>query len=391
MNRKRSACWSHPDGRDSTVQTLVAALQRHVSLLVGLGANDLYSTENMQSNIDIPLLLERRTLIADLLSIDPRGAIFAQNDMVQALTEVLASASKQTEFARGGCLQTATQMASYKLRVMTAHVRHAHDNTRSPSEHPLAELFARIANLDTKRHRRDERLNREHPFINFRPHVPSTPDASNDEEPSMVATYFDAPSRRGVMLLSDGLEQYSDSLSAGPNGFILCHWFRPRHSFETELPNMFLDGSGRIKAEDPPKQRPRKKPAAADEPMSCDADHDVKDDCDTDHDVKDDCEVIDESPEPAGVDYRIAAERHGCTVVVFTTGKSSDKAHILHVTDKACGDTFDATDVCNQVVEQMRSSFTECPSGPVRGDKTFLQNCRKQAQALRKAILGGSS
>ena len=72
----RSSCWQHVDGREATIKALTGVLAEHKEAL-DLGDN-IYSTDNMQSDADVPALLTHQQMLLQLFELDTRGGIFSQ-------------------------------------------------------------------------------------------------------------------------------------------------------------------------------------------------------------------------------------------------------------------------------------------------------------------------
>ena len=242
MSRSRASCWQHPDGRTTTREVLAAVVAANATV-VGEGGVEIYSTMQMNVEIDPPALKKNEKLLVQLLEIDSRGGIFCQTDVVAALKTGMQGMAFNCVSADGTKdLDEAMQICSYMIRVMLSHLRTSYDNASCHESHVLSNLFKHMKssttsaqNSDAKRLRREERLKtRPNPFIHFRDTIASTTTdaAPMPEEEVMVTCYYDAPNLRSVMLMSDGSTQTADLYNRGANGFITCHWLKPVHCFE---------------------------------------------------------------------------------------------------------------------------------------------------------------
>ena len=256
--RARTQCWLHVDGVAATVSSIEAVLSANINAI--LDPESLYGSDNMQSGIDMEALRQQAPLLQGLLELDPRGGYLAQTHVNQALTQAVVSANKwekvESKTVPGMADGDVIQVLAYKIRVMLSHTRNAYDNSSLHEVHALADLFSRIrpqtGTPDAKRQRRDGRLvgKRPHPFINFRATADEPEQVSIEEEevPRRVSCYYDAATRKGIMLMSDGSERLADHYMKGSRGFAECVWYEPTWRHETEVPNPFVN-KGEIIAE----------------------------------------------------------------------------------------------------------------------------------------------
>eukprot|EP00959_Pyramimonas_sp_CCMP1952_P191360 4001265-Pyramimonas_sp.AAC.1 len=66
-----------------------------------------------------------------------------------------------------------------------------------------------------------------------------------EEEPEEVGKYFDSKMKQGIRLMSNGIEEVSESFQRGIGGFIQVI-FKDDSTLTTEFPNSFLDDDGAI-------------------------------------------------------------------------------------------------------------------------------------------------
>ena len=328
----------------------------------------------MQSGLDAAALVDNEQLLCELCDIDPRGALFSQSDCATALGEMWEESGMLKQFEVDGMDEASmAQMTAYLVRVMCAHVRQSYDNTSSHSEHPLANVFARVrgtTTVDLKKQRRDERLRqRQTPFVAFRDREaqPAEED-DDDDEPTTVAAYFCPKQRKGVMLLSDGTTQFADKYERGDRGFVTCVWHHPEYWCESEVPNMFLRDGRVLEA---PATTVMRRPASRKKKDEEEAEEEDTDSValvlsdssekgeEEEEDRKDEeanKEDADKAQREGGTFFKLAAERKGSTLVVCSEGRCKDKAQILHVTLAACArSALSPRQVCEKVADHMCS------------------------------------
>ena len=116
---------------DETVHVLVDALLLFAGMLARVGPL-VYPSLEWRSGICSKSLQENLPLIDALVEVDPRGGLFAQGTVMQALFVVLHSSEEMwTQFQETcltavGCSGDAVgclKLQAYKLRVMMAHIR----------------------------------------------------------------------------------------------------------------------------------------------------------------------------------------------------------------------------------------------------------------------------
>ena len=277
---QRCSNWKHADGTDATVSALTNAMASHVDAIVGKHVF-IYESDEMQVGIDMRLLTEARSLLQDLVRIDPRGGFFCQDDMERALEALLLEKGRAGEFLE----KTATQNrpaddvrnhVAYKLRVMLAHVRIKYDTSSATSKpSTLSPIFAlmgkgpRGESSDARSQRRAKRLSkRPHPFINFRETEADSSETTSDaDEPTVVGRFWDGKRKRAHMLLSDGVKVDADFFEKGEDGCAQARWAHDDSTLALEIPNSCVDDEmGTIRDWVPVIKtggKQRKKPAAA--------------------------------------------------------------------------------------------------------------------------------
>ena len=105
------------------------------------------------------------------------------------------------------------------------------------------------------------------------------------------------------------------------------------------------------------------------------------------------CELIEEpvATLPGNtIDFKLASERCGQTLVIFTRGYSKDKCQLLFVGDGHCvGKDWPPTQVCQEFRKRMRAISAEMLPEPrrVRDSKALVATLRKRAVEIRDALL----
>ena len=197
----RAHAWAHPDGHDATIKHIKTVFEKHDDVLK---LNEgLYPSMSMQTGVNQDALLERKSLLIDMLDLDPRGGLVSQRDCACALGSLWRQGdiSFWKELEDGGRdPEDLVSITAYLLRVMLCHVRNSFDNSECRETHKLKELFSHIVPTpDARKQRRGDRLSRPHPFVNVRA------DDDNDdayttpvqqEPPVMVACYSDSVRRQ---------------------------------------------------------------------------------------------------------------------------------------------------------------------------------------------------
>ena len=85
---QRASAYSHPDGAMATAQKIAASLCGYEKAIIDAGI-DIYKSDDMKVGIDIPSLVKLLPLLGHLVAMDPRGGIFLQKHMANAIDETL--------------------------------------------------------------------------------------------------------------------------------------------------------------------------------------------------------------------------------------------------------------------------------------------------------------
>ena len=149
------------------METLATALRPFTKERVEYNI-DIYSSEDFKAGLSMESLVHRAPLLEALISIDPRGGIFAQGTLSQALaTTVTAEGLDQVLIAKSLKHHRPTDevraLTAYKLRVMLAHCRMKYDSSAVPPEglHKVFELLqSSSAGVPPKKARRMARLSK---------------------------------------------------------------------------------------------------------------------------------------------------------------------------------------------------------------------------------------
>ena len=125
---KRTTIWMTSSGTKTAVECIAEVLTTHIAVLLVSGGLR-YTSNDMKSGMDIPLLITHAKLLSELISLDPRGGFFGQKNMDAAFKYTTAQEKFKTSFEAWcaknpdgptttdrGCLE-----ASYACRVMLAH------------------------------------------------------------------------------------------------------------------------------------------------------------------------------------------------------------------------------------------------------------------------------
>ena len=145
------------------------------------------------------------------------------------------------EFTGPTTLKDFVALATYKVRVMLAHVRDQFDRGHAISD-ALLEIFAIMTTTQKKAGsirsiNRSHRLARENPFKHFRDSPsPSPSPVGGKEEPTVIIKYYNPKARQATMILSDGTQQFADECKRGERGFIQAAWFSPKIPWSSLCP-----------------------------------------------------------------------------------------------------------------------------------------------------------
>ena len=126
-NMGRTPIWQHGDGDEATVATLAATLRP--PLMEVIAANiDVYHSVDFKTASDMSQLEKFSSLLTAFMKIDVRGGYFGQDHMKQALAMCFQAESKTEEMMtlvlpNHKNVDEATELMSYKLRVMLSHCR----------------------------------------------------------------------------------------------------------------------------------------------------------------------------------------------------------------------------------------------------------------------------
>ena len=85
---QRASAYSHLDGAMATAQELAASLCGYEKAIIDVGI-DIYKSDDMKVGIDIPSLVKWLPLLGHFVAVDPRGGIFLQKHMANAIDEAL--------------------------------------------------------------------------------------------------------------------------------------------------------------------------------------------------------------------------------------------------------------------------------------------------------------
>ena len=177
MARGRVPCWK-ADPPDTTTAAIAACFEPLADRLVKAGDEALYvSTNFSKKEADYEMLAKWKPLLAKLLSLDPRGAFFSQEDVHEALKICIAAKSlglaiKVFAEKRGITEDEYMALLALKVRVMCGHER-----ARQP------------------RATQEPKKPRLHPFVAFRRTEEADEDDEDEEQSFLVTRMFD-PSKR---------------------------------------------------------------------------------------------------------------------------------------------------------------------------------------------------
>ena len=147
MSRARAPPWQHPDGIDASRCAIEKCLKPHLKFFLD-SALDIYPSTNFCVGIDNAKLAVAASALRDMLILDPRGGYLAQDDVAVGLGAIMEShlpTVLQKAFEQDPTVppEDVIPTIAFKLRVMLAHTRLAHDNHK-PVEgdtQPLQILF----------------------------------------------------------------------------------------------------------------------------------------------------------------------------------------------------------------------------------------------------------
>ena len=242
----RKPCnWQADGGPAETVVARAGAMGASIAWIVEDTTN-IYKSIDMKSGFDNESLLRAHQLLSALLQLDPRGGIFCQRQMCDALQLAVSAHGKTAQWVQA-CLQVSAEPSdvyattAFKMRVMLSHCRIKHDNkTGTETNEQFAQLWKIMTeNRDappTKKSRRQARLeSRPNPFMAFRAEAEGEDEAEAPEEKIVVTKWFDGT--RAVLLYASGEVTHADVYRPGPNGFVEALWLGEKTVLELELPN----------------------------------------------------------------------------------------------------------------------------------------------------------
>ena len=144
IKRKRSAAWVAPDSVE-TVKEIAKALDGFQSYLSREGIG-IYESMEMKKDVCRVKLLFNRHLLLPLMKLDPRGAIFGNNDLFHALKENFKNSPHEPELISKAHILCKTKdefllLLAYKIRVMCSHVRMLADEGFEKDKEGVGEIF----------------------------------------------------------------------------------------------------------------------------------------------------------------------------------------------------------------------------------------------------------
>ena len=236
----------------------MAVLQEVVeemSALISKAGPDIYPSQEMKTGICQDGLKKWECLLISLMKIDPRGAIFRQQHVVQALRLGLTpsdySSMLENTLARFSMSPTETlEMIAYKVRVMASHCRITYDNAADVKSHQLRDIFkwmrdapkgSTVAN-DVRKARRSDRIGkRQNPFI-FAGVAVMTCLMPRRDTAHPICSQLNGSTAQ--LLRSNGTRINADSYCPGPTGFAIAKWLGMQKEMTLEIPNHRLTGVG---------------------------------------------------------------------------------------------------------------------------------------------------
>ncbi len=389
----RASCYVHPEGDEKTVATISEALVPHASHIVNANLQ-LYDSTDMQIGRNIGLLTKSKSMLADLVRIDGRGGFFTQSHISSALKAALDVGDWNAMLLGKTIGEQRTEdeilgLISYKIRVMLSHVRIIYDaHDPQQGRHALQDIFEVISGaakipqvMDARKARRMDRISRRpNPFVCFRQAEQSA--KTEEEEASIITTYYDGHSRVAKMLLSDGTTINADQYTTGPDGFIVAEWLQPPRQLNLEVPNGWLCDS---KIQQPTgMKRPAATRARAGEGVKKAKTEKLKKPEVEEEKEEGECE---EAREETVVEVKLGV-RPGhdniMTIVVF--GKNSkDKAQLLAITPGDCeGLELTPRSACEAIIKELTGEIAGVSSS-VRG-ADWLGPLREKARKCRAEL-----
>ena len=244
MKRCRSETYFVGGSTESTITTIASTLRPWATHLAALGG-DVYSSLDMRGPPNIEALLQSKGMMLDLLRLDPRGGVFSQTTMCEALRTALAEFNTLDQFVDKGDKTKSDaellMMCAYKLRVMCAHVRQKFDKGTLKNEEfwELFEVMRESASSRERRGRRLERvLDRPNPFMMFRTDEEETEEPDHDAV--IVSYYMDHSALTAKCLWDNGRVEHADMYMKGPMGTAQAKWLQSGHVLDLDLPNSFV-------------------------------------------------------------------------------------------------------------------------------------------------------
>ena len=125
--KSRLTVWRHAGGRAAAVSAIKEVIIIHAALLAEKTIN-LTSTDEFKSWVWAEELTAAKALLKDLFELDPRGALFRQEDMAQAVEQGLRTSEFSMDVIEKTryLLCTPTEVFSliaYKIRILCAGMR----------------------------------------------------------------------------------------------------------------------------------------------------------------------------------------------------------------------------------------------------------------------------
>jgi len=144
----RASQFVHRDGVEHTIEVLAAVIKPFSSILAKSGP-DFYASIDFKSGVSTEALKKMETALASMMSIDPRGGIFNQAHLIEAIKRGMDQSdfTALTEHSLTEHDLTATEcidLMAYTLRVMCAHCRLLHDSCNDRKNHTLKDVFRKM-------------------------------------------------------------------------------------------------------------------------------------------------------------------------------------------------------------------------------------------------------
>ena len=144
---QRASAYSHIDGAMATAQELVASLCGYEKAIIDVGI-DICKSDDMKVGIDIPSFVKWLPLLRLLVAVDPRGGIFLQKHMANAIDDALGKSPGMKGVLLAKCTHDEQKtpaeildIIACKFRVLLSHVRICFDSCHEDNDHPLRDLF----------------------------------------------------------------------------------------------------------------------------------------------------------------------------------------------------------------------------------------------------------